>query len=306
MKICFFGLGSIGKKHLFNLKKVLNKKGITYEIHAYRSIKNNLEKEVQDIISKEFYSYEELENDYDIIFITNPTSLHYEIMELMKEKTKHMFIEKPIFESIDYNVENFFLKNGIYYVAAPLRYTGIVEKLKEIIYKNNVYSVRAICSSYLPDWRVNQDYRETYSAKKSLGGGVSIDLIHEWDYLTYLFGFPEKIYNFSGKYSHLEIDSEDISIYIAKYNDKLIELHLDYFGRKIKREIEIYMEKGTVIGDFINKEVRFSWSKEKINFLEKDIYLKEMEYFFELIENKKENNNTIENAYKVLDLILRG
>ena len=44
----------------------------------------------------------------------------------------------------------------------------------------------------------------TYSAHKDMGGGVSIDLIHEWDYLTYLFGMPSEIYSILDKVSDLE------------------------------------------------------------------------------------------------------
>ena len=73
-------------------------------------------------------------------------------------------------------------------------------------------SARVICSSYLPDWRPGVDYRTVYSAHKALGGGVTIDLIHEWDYLVDLFGVPQKLYNFKGTYSDLEIDSDDLSV----------------------------------------------------------------------------------------------
>ncbi|MBM7622975.1 Gfo/Idh/MocA family protein [Sporohalobacter salinus] len=302
MKVCFFGLGSIGKKHLKNLCKIAKEKDINLDVHAFRTRKNSLELKGLD---KEIYSKKLLEEDYDIIFVTNPTFKHFETIKMMENKTKNMFIEKPIFDNINYDITDIKFENGIYYVAAPLRYTGIVDKLKEIIKDKNVYSIRSICSSYLPDWRPNQDYREVYSAKKELGGGVSIDLIHEWDYLTYLFGFPKRVVNFQGKYSHLEIDSEDLSIYIAEYEDKLLELHLDYFGIRSKREVEIYTKEGTIIGDFIKEEISFtSDEKDKINFLaNEDMYIAEMRHFIEMVLDNKNNPNSPEHAYNVLKLI---
>ena len=42
--------------------------------------------------------------------------------------------------------------------------------------------------SWLPDWRPDVDYRETYSAQRSLGGGVLLDAIHELDLLVWLAG----------------------------------------------------------------------------------------------------------------------
>ncbi len=73
--------------------------------------------------------------------------------------------------------------------------------LKDLLPALHPYCARVICSSYLPDWRPGVDYRTVYSAHKAMGGGVTIDLIHEWDYLVELFGVPQQLYNFKGTYS---------------------------------------------------------------------------------------------------------
>lgn len=306
MKVCFFGLGSIGRRHLINFTNICKNKEIDIEVHAFRNTNNKLDDEIKSLVDKEIFIKDYLCSDYDIIFINNPTSMHYETIEFMKNKCKNMFIEKPIFDDIVYDLKKLNLNEGFYYVACPLRYSNVVEYLKDNIDIDKVYSVRAICSSYLPNWRKNTDYRKTYSAIKSQGGGVSIDLIHEWDYLTYIFGFPNNVFNFQGKFSDLEIDSEDLSVYIAKYNDKLVELHLDYFGRTSKREIEIYTDLGCIKGDFINNKVIFDYDKKDVIFYNEDnnyMYEKEMEYFLDCVINKKYENSNINNAYNVLKLI---
>src|SRR5690625_4725666 len=250
-KICIIGLGSIGTRHLYNIVSVLEERKISFTIDLLRSDKNKqLEGKKKDLINKVFYSYNELPCNYDIIFVTNPTNLHFETVKKCVPKTDHMFIEKPVFANEDICVENLSLKRDmIYYVACPLRYSNVIQYLKSNFDLNSVYSARVISSSYLPDWRSNLDYRETYSARTELGGGVSIDLIHEWDYLYFLFGNPQKVCNISGKFSHLEIESEDLSIYIAKFNGLLAEVHLDYFGRVPIREIQIFTNEDTVVGD---------------------------------------------------------
>ena len=77
-----------------------------------------------------------------------------------------------------------------------MRWCGTMLALKKALPALSVYSARVLCSSYLPGWRPGVDYRTVYSAHKDMGGGVTIDLIHEWDYLVELFGKPEKMYNF--------------------------------------------------------------------------------------------------------------
>jgi predicted dehydrogenase len=145
----------------------------------------------------------------------------------------------------------------------------------------------------LPDWRPGVDYRQSYSAKADAGGGVRIDLIHEWDYLQYLFGKPLNITEYHGIYSHLEITSDDTAVYIARYTDKLVSLHLDYYGRVNRREIELYLEDDVVLGDLINKNIRFLNWGEVINLPQDrdDMQKSEIEHFLNIVGGQSKNNN---------------
>lgn len=300
IKICFFGMGSIGKKHLKNLVKILNERKIEFKIDVVKR-KKELDDEVKEYIDNVYKIDEFIPSFYDIVFIVNDTSVHIETLNLMKDYSDIFFIEKPLslnlngFELQDY-------KNKKIYIACPMRYSSVMDYLKKNIDFRKVYSIRAICSTYLPDWRPTIDYRNNYSAKKELGGGVTLDLIHEWDYLTYLIGFPERIFNLNKKVSHLEISSDDLSVYIAEYKDKLVEVHLDYFGRTPTRKVELFLKEGTIVGDFIENSIILE-NKEKIVLQKEDIYLKEMNNFFNIIFDKKDNFNDLEHAYKVLNLI---
>ena len=50
-------------------------------------------------------------------------------------------------------------------------------------------AVRVECQSWLPYWRPERDYRESYSARAD-EGGVLRDLVHELDYAIWAFGGP--------------------------------------------------------------------------------------------------------------------
>ena len=300
IKICFFGMGSIGKKHLKNLVKILNERKIEFKIDVVKR-KKELDDEVKEYIDNVYKIDEFIPSFYDIVFIVNDTSVNIETLNLMKDYSNNFFIEKPLSLNLNgFELKNY--KNKKIYIACPMRYSSVMDYLKKNIDFTKVYSVRAICSTYLPDWRPGVDYRNNYSAKKELGGGVTLDLIHEWDYLTYLLGFPEQIFNLNRKVSHLEISSDDLSVYIAEYNDKLVELHLDYFGRTPTRKAEFFLKEGTIVGDFIENSVILE-NKEKIILPKEDIYLNEMNSFFNIIFDKKDNFNDLEHAYKVLKLI---
>lgn len=306
LKIAFVGMGSIATRHFGNVCTYLDSVGIKYEIDIYRS---GLGKPLADMIEKkaprQIALTEDLkiEEQYDVIFITNPTSLHFETLERFQNNGKAFFIEKPVFSTNDVDVKRLSgLAGKVCYVACPLRYNPAIDYIKNNIDCTKVISARAISSSYLPDWRPGTDYRKCYSAHEDMGGGVDIDLIHEWDYLTYLFGEVEKGYAIAGRLSDLEIDSNDIAIYIAKTEKTAVELHLDYFGRESIRKVQLFMPEDTIECDILNGEIRYLKSGEVITFNKErnSFQMQEIKHFFDIVFGKIENDSTINHALQVL------
>ena len=304
LKVCFIGIGSIAKRHIRNLQAVCEQRKIKLHMDAFHHSVGK--QSTVDGIETVYHNVAQMPDTYDIIFITNPTELHLESLKQFHEKGKHFFIEKPVVSQKQIELaKQFVLKNdAIYYVACPLRYNAVIQYIKENVFVDHVISVRSISSSYLPDWRPGQDYRETYSAHKDLGGGVSIDLIHEWDYITYLFGWPEKVNCFIGKKSKLEIDSDDYAIYIAEFKNQVAELHLDYFGRKTLREIQLFLKDDTIVGDIANNRITFLRSGETIEFHEErdDFQRRELNYFLDMVTSVVPYEDGYRHGVKVLEL----
>lgn len=307
MQILFVGLGSIGTRHLKNLSDICARRGLTMQVDALRSSTRSLAPEINGLLRNQCISYDQLAPYYDIAFITNPTHLHADTISKLSDKVGSFFIEKPIFENVGYSLEQLGLpETKKAYVAAPMRWCGTFLALKKMLPSLRPYNVRVICSSYLPDWRPGVDYRTVYSAHKEMGGGVTIDLIHEWDYMVDLFGLPIQSYNFKGRYSQLEIDSDDISVYIARYPRMLAEIHLDYFGRDYRRSIELFCKEGTAVADFAAGTITLpdgtvQHYEEPLN----QRYVCELEYFLDYIAGSKaESINSPGLALDILRLTL--
>lgn len=307
-KIAFVGLGSIATRHLKNIHVYLASQGDSCSVDLYRSsLGRPLSEDLQPLVNNSFLYADEIpaNRKYDVVFVTNPTSMHYETVIRFAEHTDAFFIEKPVFDSTKVDEHIFkIIKDKISYVACPLRYNAVLQYVKDHVDLSKVYSARAISSSYLPDWRPGQDYRNTYSAHKELGGGVAIDLIHEWDYLTWLFETPDTCYTIQTKISDLEINSEDVALYIAKTDKRLIELHLDYYGRDSIRVLQLFMPDDTIECDILHGTVHYLKSRKEIKLdSERNAFqMKEIEHFFEIINHKIENDSTPEHAYRVLKI----
>lgn len=302
IRVLFVGLGSIGQRHFRNLIDIFRENDLSFRIDAVRGTKHLLPSDIQSNLAQQYASWQDVYESYDLLFITNPTVFHYETLQHLGGKAERIFIEKPVFHDSSLTLKQLSLDSRkIYYVACPLRYTKIIQFLRQYLPGEKVYSARAMCSSYLPDWRPGQDYRKTYSAHRAEGGGVSIDLIHEWDYLVYLFGFPAHTAAYTAKVSELDIDSDDVAVYIGQYVDKLVSVYLDYYGRKTRRELEVYLEDDVLRVDFIVNEIQWLRSGDVKSFFEErdDYHKEELRHFLQLDMEIAENSG-IPHALKVL------
>ena len=306
--IAFVGVGSIGKRHLCNLCRVIEHRWDTLSVDLYRTGKGGeLPTDARHVITGE-YNYNSVVDSskhYDAVFITNPTSLHYEAVVKFIGRTRTFFIEKPVFSTIEIDGSVLNQLDRIRtYVACPLRYNPVISYVKENISPNSVLSVRAISSSYLPDWRPGQDYRKCYSAHRDMGGGVDIDLIHEWDYLTWIFGIPQTSNSLIDRVSNLEIDSPDIAVYIGKIDNIVIELHLDYFGRSAIRNLELFLDDDTLCCDILKGRVEYLRSGRSIQFdnSRNEYQTREIEHFVNIIDSKIESDSDVRHALKVMKI----
>jgi predicted dehydrogenase len=300
LKLLFFGFGSIGKKHIKIIKNNFN-----HEIFAYRT---NLGQEINDIKVKEINNKKEaFDLKPDIAFITNPTFLH---IKTCLECVKHniaLFIEKPISHSLEYvDILNKEITNKklFTYVGFNLRFHPVVSYLKKFVeQKENPIYFNVICSSYLPCWRPAQDYTKSYSIKEKSGGGIVLELSHEFDYINWLFDGIIKIKGFYGTISNLKVECEDIFEGQIICNKSFGNLHLDFFSRKIERKIQIYYNNEYIEGDLIKNEItKIDENDKKITIFFKnrneDMYKKQLEFFFN--EFKKNNIKCMNNYSEAL------
>jgi predicted dehydrogenase len=301
MKVLIIGYGSIAKKHHAALKKLSKK----LQIFALRSQKNC--PEFIDVHS--IYSWKEAPTDLDFIIISNPTSEHAKTIIEANKLNVPLFIEKPpLFHLSEKNDVLDALSNSqiLTYCAFPLRFHPIIQWLKKNIKPSEVLEFRAYCGSFLPDWRPNEDYRKNYSAIKQLGGGVHLDLIHELDYLKWIFGLPKSSKGFTKKVSNLEINSVDSTTYFVEYMSSIGVVQLNYFRKQAKRTFEYVTSEDSFQADLLNYTV--TNSKGNVIFeTEKgktDLYLQQMDYFLNKIENKSILMNSFEESCETLALCL--
>ena len=295
MKILLVGYGSIGKRH-FN---ILSDFGEVDSIHIVTK---------QDIAnSKTYKSLQDIENIhiYDYFIIATETSKHYEHLNYICKHTsnKNILVEKPLFD------KKYILKNcdNNIFVAYNLRFHPILQKLKIILQDEEVYYANILAGQYLPTWRPDQDYRESYSAQLSLGGGVLRDLSHELDYINWLLGNITVISSINTKISDLEIESDDIFTAIAKTDGgTIINVTMDYISKMPLRKIMIHTKTKTIEADIVTNTIHI-FNKDGI---ENSIILEKIhrDYTYAnmhkaIITNDFQNVCTLNEGLKVVDII---
>ena len=315
MKFLIIGCGSIGTRHLKNLKFIS-----VGEIIAYRTRKKNVRK-LEDARHVKTYTNltEALSQNPDAALITNPTSLHIQSAFDAAKHGCHLFIEKPVSDTLD-GIEELIdivhKRNLILLVGCNLRFHPCLQFVKKLLDEKRigkVISARVQMGQYLPDWHPWEDYRTMYSAQQSLGGGIILDAIHELDYISWFLGDVTQVFSFSDKLSNLDIDTEDVAEILLRFKSGAIsEVHLDYIQRYPSRSCEIIGEEGSIILD-INKGTVEVYTAEKKEWeifeqpKDYDInqtYIDEMLHFINCIEGKEEPIISITDGLEVLKIAL--
>lgn len=306
MKVLIVGLGSIAKKQITALLKLDS----NVEIFALR--RQNSAPAPKELSVEEIFDINKIDTQIDFIIISNPTNLHFQTINNLLSLKKPLFIEKPL---VHKRIQSEYLlklidNNIINYVTCNLRFHPSLVFIKNLLTNNaiKINEVNAYCGSYLPEWRKNTNYRNSYSANAERGGGVHLDLIHELDYCYWLFGKPEKVISTLKSKSHLKIQSIDYANYLLNYNNFVASVILNYFRKDAKRTLELVTSEATYNIDLLNCSVKKDNNIifESKNYNIQDSYYEQLKYFVDCLKNNIQPMNSVSEAAEVIKICLNN
>lgn len=303
--VVIVGYGSIAKKH----EKVLRELVPDVNIYALRS--NSSALQIPNVTN--VYSYDNLSSINPHFFIISNSTIHHEsTLKKVIPFGVPIFIEKPSLHNLE-SAENIIKplseKNILTYVACNLRFLDCIRFVKKELDKGGRYlnEVNVYAGSYLPAWRPDVNFRSVYSANKEMGGGVHLDLIHEIDYLYWLFGKPDTIHKTLRSNSSLNINAFDYANYNMVYSNFVANAVLNYYRKDYKRTLELVFEDETWLVDLKNNNILSSTGDVifESSHTILDTYKSQMEYFLDLIENNsKQSFNSFFDSIEVLKIAL--
>ena len=317
MRFLIVGLGSIGRRHVSNLKRI----DPTAQIAVWsRTSQPQGLSDVEPLVNQVVTSLEDaLATGPEAVLITNPASLHVEAALPFAEKGIHLFIEKPLATSLEDADELLDLCKATgskLMVGYNLRFYKPLQVMRHALCEGKigrVVSLRAEVGQYLPEWRPNVDYRQSVSARRELGGGAVFELSHELDYAGWLAGEVASVTARVGHLSDLEIDAEDTAEIVFTFRSGAIgSVHLDMVRRPAARSCTIIGTEGTLSGDwlqhrvshFSNETGRCTELIHSPNIDRNDSYLAELDHFVQCVTGNDLPATGGDDARKALEIAL--
>lgn len=141
-------------------------------------------------------------------------------------------------------------------VAAPLRFHAGLGRARDLLAEiGPVTWARIECSTWLPDWRPDRDYRDSYSARPDEGGALR-DLVHEIDYACWVLGRPTSLQARLTNTGLLGIEAEEAAdVLWTADGGAQVSLRLDYTGRPSRRRLFVQGAGGSVEWDALTARV---------------------------------------------------
>lgn len=234
------GYGSIGKRHV----EILHKQGINVAVFSRRFLPladsfNDLSTAIQS-------------NKPSYIVVANRTGEHVETLQTLDHLgyTGKILVEKPLFS--DQQAYGPRSPEKIR-VAYNLRYHPLIQNLRTALKGQKICTFQVYVGQYLPNWRPDTDYRQSYSANKNAGGGALLDLSHDIDYATWILGGWQAVAAQGGRVSDLEITSDDsFSLMLQTPRCPHVLVHMNYLDRCSRREIVVNTTTQTLKVDLVN------------------------------------------------------
>ena len=313
-EILIAGLGSIGRRHLANLRSL----GWPH-IRLYRT-GNSTQPDTElagypvdrDLIAA-------LARRPIAVIVSNPSALHVRLALEAARADCHLLIEKPLSDDLDgiADLETEIADRGlIALVGFQFRFNPGLRQIRTWLRAGdigNVVSVQAHYGEYLPEMHPWEDYRVGYAARSDLGGGALLTLCHPFDYLRWLIG---DIHDVSAIESHrdtlgLSVDT-CVDVIARLACGALAEVHLNFVERPPNHRLTIIGTEGTITWNEADSSARRYCAASRRwetvlapqGFERNSMFLEEMRHFLSCLRNEEEPSCSLADGRAALDIAL--
>lgn len=311
MKILIAGYGSIGRRHLNNLRTL----GHT-DLLLLRSHRSTLPDDDIKEIPVETEIEAALAHHPMALVIANPTSLHLDVAIPAALAGCSILMEKPVSHSMERvdELRSAINKGGGKFVTAfQYRFHPGLRQVQQWLAEGKIGSLTSIIShwgEYLPGWHPWEDYRAGYSARADLGGGVVNTLCHPFDYLRWMLGETDRLFAVTSNHG-LNLPVEDTADVLLQYRSGVnANIHLDYLQRPGQHDLRITGTKGTILWSNTDGSAKRYDPANEVweevyppeGFERNTLFLDEMAHFLRVVEKNESPICTLEDGIAALRL----
>lgn len=246
--VAVLGTGSIGSRHLEVLNEAAGFSTIAVPLRPTRA------KELASQGQKTASGLAEAAiQGATVCIIATETGRHLEDGKIALDCGLDLLVEKPLALTAVQSaklIEHAEKSGRSLYVGCVMRFSESLGTFREYLPQvGELHSVRIECQSYLPDWRPQRSYLESYAARTH-GGGVLLDLIHEVDYAGWIYGWPDTVQGRIRNLGRLGIKADEaVDLSWETPAGCLISINLDYLSRQPRRIMRAYGALGTLEWD---------------------------------------------------------
>lgn len=308
------GLGSIGQRHLRNLRSLFPAAGL-YSVSASGKTNSTAPAQASAVSLEQLIALKP-----DFVVVASPASLHLQHTQRLLQAGIAVLVEKPLCATEEdagqllQLIEQY--PNAIIDVAYCLRFLPAAQQVKHVIESGQlgrIYSVIAQVGQYLPHWRPDSDYRQSVSAQAALGGGALLELSHELDYLQWFLGPLQLRYACNRQSGLLQLDVEDISELLLESADRTsCFVHLDFIQQAPSRHCSLIGAKGRIDWDFINNSVTLRLHNQQHLLYQDDsydkngMYLTMLQAFWHKVQQQDNSKANVSAAAAIVRLIAQA
>lgn len=301
MNICVIGLGSMGKRRIRLLKKIVpdsNILGIDSNEERMKSVAKQYNIDC-------YSSLVDINIQLDCVFISTSPQSHGEIINECLQKGCHIFSEINLIDNLyRENIQLSKEKKKVLFLSSTPLYRTEMQFIEKQVKRNGkpcIYQYHV--GQYLPDWHPWDNLKDFFVSNRITNGCREL-LAIELPWLQNAFGRIMRVNVIKRKLTDLGLEFPDTYlIQIEHENGNIGSLVVDVVSRQAVRQLEvlnedIYIkwsgtpdslyEKDIISGELKQiKEGEYIHEQGYADFINEYAYEKEIEEFFEVIQGKK-------------------